>query len=368
MWASVITSIGSVVLLYQNDAPLAAAATAIPMLTAVISLVAMWITPSSYPGVMHLVVGGTILTSAITMVLFGGIFESAGAATWGMLAVIGGVAVFGDRRAHVWLVVFGITSGVAIVLAQQIDPLYEYPNPDVLAAYNLGLISLFIYVMLYYFVRQSDTLFQQAENLLRNVLPDEIAERLKRSEDMIADEFESASILFADVVDFTPIAAQIGPGQVVDLLNELFTAFDAMVDVRGLEKIKTVGDAYMVAAGVPVPREDHTRAACELALAMQAHVGTRTFGGRQLEIRIGLASGPLTAGIIGTKKFSYDLWGDTVNLASRMESTGVPGRIQLDAATHDLIAPWFVCVRRGVIDVPGKGRLETFFLVREVSR
>lgn len=367
MWASVITSIVSILLLNQNDAPWAAAATAIPMLTAVISLVAMWITPSSYPGVMHLVVGGTIVTSVITMVLFGGIFESAGAATWGMLAVIGGVAVFGDRRAHVWLVVFGFASAIGVVLSRRIEPIYEFPNPDILATYNLAIISLFIYVMLFYFVKQSDTLFQQAESLLRNVLPDEIAERLKKSEDMIADEFESASIMFADVVGFTPMAARMSPGDVVDLLNRLFTAFDQMVEVRDLEKIKTVGDAYMVAAGVPVPRDDHTRAICELALAMQTHVQSHTFGSRQIAIRVGIASGPVTAGIIGTKKFSYDLWGDTVNLASRMESTGVPGRIQLDAGTRKLIDPWFECERRGVIDVSGKGQLETYFLVGEVG-
>lgn len=365
MWASVITSIGSVVLLSQNDAPWAAAATAIPLITAIVSLIAMWVTPSAYPGVMHLVVGGTIVTSAITMILFGGIFASAGAATWGMLAVIGGVAIFGDRRAHVWLFVFLATTAVAVLLSQRIDPLYEFPNPDLLATYNLVLISLFIYVMLYYFVRQSDTLFLQAESLLRNVLPDEIAERLKKSEDMIADEFDAASILFADVADFTPTAARIRPAEVVDLLNQLFTAFDEMVDVRDLEKIKTVGDSYMVAAGVPVPREDPTGAICELALAMQAHVQTHRFAGRQLEIRIGLASGPVTAGIIGTKKFSYDLWGDTVNLASRMESTGVPGRIQLPSQTRALVAPGFECQRRGIIDVPGKGEMETFFLVGE---
>ena len=367
MWASLVTSISSVVILIRDDATLAAAASTIPFLTAAISLIAMWRDPATYPGVMHLVAGGTIATSMAMIVMFGGIFESAGAATWSMLAVFGAIAIFSDPRAHFWLVVYGIGVAGAAILAAQIDPLYEVANPEVLATFNLVVVSLFIYVILYYFVRKSDQLFQQAEGLLRNVLPDEVAERLKVSGEMIADEFESASILFADISGFTPIAAGLGPRELVAMLNEVFTIFDDLVDDLGLEKIKTIGDAYMVAAGVPVPRDDHARAICELALGMQRHLQTHSFGGRAIEMRIGIASGPVTAGIIGRKKFSYDLWGDTVNMASRMESSGVPGQIQITRETRDLVDPFFALEPRGLLEVSGKGQMETWFLVDQAN-
>jgi adenylate cyclase len=364
MWASLLTSVSSISLLIRDDAPLAAAATAIPFLTAAISLVAMWRDPSTYPGVMHLVAGGTIITSSAIIVMFGGIYESAGAATWSMLAVFGAVAIFADRRAHLWLAVFAGSVGTAALLSARFEPLYQVPNPESLAVFNLVVVSLFIYVILYYFVRKSDQLFHQADDLLRNVLPDEVAERLKVSgEGMIADEFESASILFADISGFSSMAAQRAPGEVVSLLNEVFTVFDDLVEERGLEKIKTIGDAYMVAAGVPVARDDHARAICDLALAMQSRLRTRRFADRDLAMRIGVASGPVTAGIIGHKKFSYDLWGDTVNLASRMESTGVPDKIQVPASTRELVEPWFEWERRGVVEARGRGEVETWFLV-----
>ena len=368
MWASLLTSISSITLLIRDDAPLAAAATAIPFLTAAISLVSMWHNPGTYPGVMHLVAAGTIGTSLAMVVMFGGIFESAGAATWSMLAVFGAVAIFADRRAHFWLVVYALGVAAAGIVAAQIEPLYEVANPEYLAVFNLVVVSLFIYVILYYFVRKSDQLFHQADDLLRNVLPDQVAERLKASGGrMIADEFEAASILFADISGFTRMAALLEPGEVVTLLNEVFTVFDDLVEERGLEKIKTIGDAYMVAAGVPLPRDDHARAICDLALAMQASTGSEAFAGRGIEMRIGVASGPVTAGIIGRKKFSYDLWGDAVNVASRMESSGVPGRIQMSTATRDLVSPWFQCERRGVVEVSGKGEVETWFLTGRIA-
>lgn len=364
MWASLLTSVSSISLLVRDDAPLAAAASALPFLTAAISLVAMWRDPGTYPGVMHLVAGGTIATSSALIVMFGGIYESAGAATWSMLAMFGAVAIFGDRRAHVWLAVFAVGVGTAAVLSARLEPLYQVNNPESLAVFNLVVVSMFIYVILYYFVRKSDQLFHQADDLLRNVLPDEVAERLKVSgAGMIADEFESASILFADIAGFTAMAAHLAPSEVVSLLNEVFTVFDDLVAERGLEKIKTIGDAYMVAAGVPVARDDHARAICDLALAMQRGLHTRSFGDRDLAMRIGVASGPVTAGIIGHKKFSYDLWGDTVNLASRMESTGIPGKIQVPASTRELAEPWFEWERRGVVEARGRGEVETWFLV-----
>jgi adenylate cyclase len=367
LWAALPASISSSWVLLGYEARWAALAVTVPFVTAAISLIAMRVNPSAYPGIMHLVAAGTIATSLAIVVMFGGIFESASGPMWSLLAVFGAVLVFGDRRAHFWMVVFVVTGAAAAVLTTRIDPLYTLPNPEHLAVYNLVTVSLFVYTLLYYLVRKSDALLQQADRLLRNVLPDQVAERLKVSEEMIADEYESASILFADVTGFTQLAATLQPGEVVDLLNALFIAFDELVETRGLEKIKTIGDAYMVAGGVPVTRGDHARAICELALDMQSHLETERFGGHQLSMRIGIASGPVTAGIIGRKKFAYDLWGDTVNLASRMESTGVPGRIQISKATRDLVSGWFDIQPRGMVEMRGKGNVETWFLVARAA-
>jgi class 3 adenylate cyclase len=170
-------------------------------------------------------------------------------------------------------------------------------------------------------------------------------------------------VLFADVVDFTPMSAGMPPAELVELLDELFSVFDGFVTELGLEKIKTVGDAYMVAAGVPEARSDHADAIAELALRIRDHVATTTIRSRQLQIRTGIASGPVTAGIIGTHKFAYDLWGDTVNTASRMESTGLPGEIQLAPSSYELLRDRYRCRPRGPVQVKGKAEMITFFLL-----
>ena len=180
---------------------------------------------------------------------------------------------------------------------------------------------------------------------------------------MIADDYESASVLFADVVDFTPMSAAMSPPELVGLLNDVFTTFDGFVDDLGLEKIKTVGDEYMVAAGVPQRRSDHADAIAELALRIRDHAENNHFDGHEIRLRIGINSGPVVAGIVGTHKFAYDLWGDVVNTASRMESGGVPGSIQVTSATHELIRDRFVCEPRGVVSVKGKGDMNTYILV-----
>jgi len=180
---------------------------------------------------------------------------------------------------------------------------------------------------------------------------------------MTADDFAAASVLFADVIDFTPMSAGMSPTQLVGLLDEVFSVFDGVVGELGLEKIKTIGDAYMVAAGVSVARSDHALAIAELALRIRDHAAASPVHGRPLSFRIGIHSGPVTAGIIGTHEFAYDLWGDTVNVASRMESGGVPGAIQVSAATRGLIAEAYVCQPRGLVPVKGKKEMEAYLLV-----
>ena len=205
---------------------------------------------------------------------------------------------------------------------------------------------------------------EKSERLLLNVLPASIAARLKDTDAVIADAFADVTVLFADIVDFTRHSQQIAPEQVVQVLNGLFSVFDQLARQRGLEKIKTIGDAYMVVGGLPDPRPDHAVAVADMALAMREEVAGRFDpSGRPLAVRIGIDTGPVVAGVIGTSKFSYDLWGDTVNTASRMESHGVAGCIQVTARTYERLKHEYRFERRGPIHVKGKEEMVTYFLV-----
>lgn len=206
--------------------------------------------------------------------------------------------------------------------------------------------------------------FARSEALLTNILPPAIAARLKTGKEaVIADSYDDASILFADMAGFTARAADTLPVKLVLFLNDLFSAFDQLVERYGLEKIKTTGDAYMVVSGVPEPRPGHAEAIARLALDMRAAViAIAASSGRSLSIRIGISSGPVVAGVVGTKKFFYDVWGDTVNVASRMESTGAPGKIQISEAAYARLAGKFELEPRGEIEIKGKGKMKTWFL------
>jgi class 3 adenylate cyclase len=204
---------------------------------------------------------------------------------------------------------------------------------------------------------------EKSERLLLNVLPGSIATRLKETEGVIADRFSDVTVLFADIVDFTRRSERIDPEQVVEVLNDLFSVFDRLARERGLEKIKTIGDAYMVVGGLPDPRPDHAEAVAEMAMAIRAEVARRSDpSGQPLAVRIGIDTGPVVAGVIGTSRFSYDLWGDTVNTASRMESYGVPGCIQVTARTRERLRDCYRFEQRGSIQVKGKGEIVTYFL------
>jgi class 3 adenylate cyclase len=205
----------------------------------------------------------------------------------------------------------------------------------------------------------------RSERLLRDMLPTSIAERLKQGEGVIADGFGEVTVLFADIADFTSHAERSPPEATVALLNELFSRFDALTESRGLEKIKTVGDAYMVAGGLPGPMPGHAEAMAELALEMLEVAGARRLpDGDPVRLRIGIDSGPVVAGVIGRRRFSYDLWGDTANTASRMETTGIPGCIQITERTRHLLGDRYQLTERGRIQVKGKGTMCTYFLSR----
>jgi len=290
---------------------------------------------------------------------------------WGMLAPLGALVFLEVRRAIGWFVGFLVAfllMGIAgEVFFTDIDvPAWFTATMLALNVIGTGAVA-FTVLALFATQRNAALVALRAEQgrsdaLIRNVLPDSIAERLKASTGSIADHVESASILFADVVDFTPLAQRLSPAEVVGTLDHLFSHFDTLVERHGLEKIKTIGDAYMAAAGVPDPCADHARRAALLALDMRAAVASSDYAGG-LELRIGINSGPVTAGVIGTKRFLYDLWGDAVNTASRMESNGTPGEIQITRATFELLQDGFICRPRGTIEVKGKGQMETWYLV-----
>ena len=203
---------------------------------------------------------------------------------------------------------------------------------------------------------------QKSEQLLLNVLPPSIATLLKDNDRIIAKHHKEASIMFADIADFTLLSATLPPGEVVEMLNGVFTTFDQLTEKQGLEKIKTIGDSYMVAAGVPEARPDHAEVLAELALEMMAAVSTQTFNGQRLVLRIGINSGPVVAGVIGTRKFSYDLWGDTVNTASRIEQYGISGEIQVSDTTREKIEHRFHIEEREPIEMKGKGLMQVYLL------
>lgn len=208
---------------------------------------------------------------------------------------------------------------------------------------------------------------EKSESLLLNILPKEIVAILKNENRVIADQFDNASILFADVVNFTPMSASMTPTELVELLNEVYSHFDGLVEKYDLEKIKTIGDCYMVAAGVPRRRPDHALVLTQLALDIHDYVGKHEFHGRQLKFRIGINSGSVVAGVIGRKKFAYDLWGDTVNTASRMESHGSGGFIQITEDTYNLIKNDFNCESHGKVNVKGKGEISVWYVTDKLS-
>lgn len=208
----------------------------------------------------------------------------------------------------------------------------------------------------------------KAEELLLNILPGAIATQLKESPDTIAELFEEVTILFADIVGFTPLSNRMAPLALVEFLNSIFSSFDALADRHGLEKIKTIGDAYMVAAGLPNPMENHARAIADMALDMQAAIAhIRDDQGNPCEVRIGINTGIAVAGVIGTRKFIYDLWGDAVNVAARMESHGEPGHIQVTHQTYLQLKDHYQLAERGTIQIKGKGELKTYWLLGHVD-
>ena len=314
-----------------------------------------------------------LLAPTLSMIPLAGFLGSGGVGLWGVMAPMGAL-VFGGTRAGIrWYIAFVavlLGSGIAGQVLGFVSPLPAWFT-NLMLGLNITVGGSMVFTLLALFSRQREdalrdlrTEQERAESLLLNILPGSIAARLKASPERIADQFVAASVLFADVVDFTPRSESLAPAEVVGLLDRLFSHFDTLAERHGLEKIKTIGDAYMVASGVPIARPDHARVLALLALEMleAMHPGGAV-GDLGLQLRVGINSGPVVAGVIGRKRFLYDLWGDAVNTASRMESHGTAGNIQITRATYELLKDEFVCEPRGTVTIKGKGEMETWYLV-----
>ena len=310
------------------------------------------------------------LPFALQMAL-GGFVQGSGVILWSWLCPLGAL-LFADRKQALWW--FAAFAGV-LAVGGMLEASVERSNNlplwlrTTFFVMNLGTVAAITFTALRYFNRQKDWAMEQleleqqkSERLLLNVLPPSIAALLKDDDRTIATHHAQASILFADIADFTELSAALPPGEVVEMLNGVFTNFDQLTEERGLEKIKTIGDSYMVAAGVPEARPDHAEVLADLALAMRAVASSQTFGGRPLVLRIGINSGPVVAGVIGTHKFSYDLWGDTVNTASRIEEYGLSGEIQVSGTTREMIEHAFDMEEREPIEMKGKGLTRVYLL------
>jgi guanylate cyclase len=318
--------------------------------------------PGWYLGVVHVLLLALLLENLVATILLGGLVASFLLMVFGLMLVVGALIALSSRAAFWWFLAYLAAVVLTVILPEWIEPRYEVEASAGDIGSVVGFTAIFLYAGMAYFVRQRDRFQQESDDLLHNILPDEIAGRLKADRAPIADSYESASVLFADVVNFTPMSARMSPPELVGLLNTVFTTLDGFVEELGREKIKTVGDEYMVASGVPRARPDHAYAIAELALRIRDHVATNDFDGHNISLRIGINSGPVVAGVVGTHKFAYDLWGDVVNTASRMESEGIAGSIQVAPATYELIRDRFDCEPRGVISVKDKGEMNTYLL------
>ena len=308
----------------------------------------------------------------------GGFANSSAVSLWAFTSPIGALLFVGARQAVPWFAAFG---GL-LAVSGAIDPALAASAPDipdgvVVAFFVLTIlgVSTTAYVLLQYFVRareraRAELEIEQAksERLLLNVLPTSVANRLKESDEVIADDFAAATVLFADIVGFTPLAQELAPEEAVALLDRMFADWDGLTARHGVEKIKTIGDAYMAAGGIPSPRQDHAEAIADMALEMgRAVERCSAASGLPLEVRIGIDSGPVVAGVIGRARFIYDLWGDTVNTASRMESHGLPGAIQVTERVYRKLSDRYEFREREPMEVKGKGVMTPYLLLGKRS-
>jgi guanylate cyclase len=312
-----------------------------------------------------------LVFAAVIEVSLGGLAGSSAAIVFAFLGPVFALLGLGPRRATAWFVAFMlVVVGVILldpIVSSRIPP-QPYPLRLVWYAANLGVPLGITFALLRYTDVRRRTAEARSQELLTNAIPSSIAVRLQHGEERIAESYPETTVLFADLAGFTPWARETDPARVVGFLDELFTRFDELAADAGVEKIKTVGDEYMAVAGAPEPRADHATAAIGLARGMLGALDeARRRVDAPLQLRIGLASGPVVGGVIGQQRILFDLWGDTVNTASRMQSSGVPGRIQVAPSTRSLLGDAYAFEERAPVEVKALGPMTTYLLAESVS-
>ncbi len=322
--------------------------------------------PRTYDFVVRLLPPASIVVFSLGQVMFGGFASGMISVHWN-LAVIVAVVLAVGARFSMWML---LLSTIALFIVALLEPYAITIGPDVSVQarmivnfFSLEALMLTLFLGSLYLFLRMEHYRRRADDLLLNILPGPIATRLKEDPHTIADGYGEVTVLFADIVDFTAISSTADPVDIVNLLNEIFSRFDDLAEAYGLEKIKTIGDAYMVAAGIPEPRADHTEAIAAFAIdileTLDDHAG---FHGEPICVRVGINTGPVVAGVIGHKKFSYDLWGDAVNVASRMEANGLTNQIQVTAAVKEKLDGRYSFIERDPIPIKGKGMMVTYLL------
>jgi guanylate cyclase len=362
MWASVVQVLITGTLWAVFDEP-AVAWAAVGLAGAfVVAWIAFVMTGSIFGAFVIAFVTGTI-GNVYAHVSLGGYAYSGGVLLFGVAYVSIAAVLVGRKAALVAGFTYAIAGVILGFLEESLRARRAAPDPTLTTIFFVlvlvGSINI-VAPLIVYFMGRLRHEHERAEGLLLNVLPRVVAAELKEKGSTTAQRFDAVSVLFADIVGFTPLSATMEPEELVERLNTVFTFFDTLAERYEVEKIRTIGDTYMVASGIPVPRQDHAHALARMALDMLAYAAQGP-----LSFRIGIHSGPAVAGVIGTRKFQYDIWGDTVNTASRMESHSEPGRIQISDATNRLIEDDFVTTYRGPIEVKGKGTLTTWWLEGE---
>ena len=345
-------------------------------LLTIIFFIALLARPSLFEIIAFTTLFLTILNNLLISIELGGLTNSGGQFMWGFVSPMGALLLYGVRRALFWFVGY-LISVVVLLLAGiiwKLEPKLGLQAQSVQIALNALFIGTLIFQSFcYVFLKMTHFMAllkieeEKSERLLLNILPKEIAGSLKQGEETVAQSHAESTILFLDLVGFTELAAHKTAAETVSMLNAIYCRFDELTEAARLEKIKTIGDCYMVASGVPNARADHAIAAVRLALALQQALADCLENELHLptmHCRVGLHSGAITSGVIGKRKFAFDVWGDTVNTASRMESHGIPGRIQISHATYLLVKEHFDCEDRGTIAIKGKGDVQTWFVLR----
>ena len=336
------------------------------ILFVLLAVVLIWFFPRFWLPVIYAVIVGVMIT-ALGVSFYSGGFQSGVEATfWMMLGPISAALVAGVRGSIMVIILYVVVVFTAVYLepfARSVAPELSLNIRMQLATGNMLMMGLFAFAAVLYLMREVERYRQRADDLLLNILPGSIASRLKESPETIADGYSEVSVLFADIVDFTTLSSGADPVEIVNLLNDIFSSFDDLAAKHGLEKIKTIGDAYMVAAGIPEPRPDHAEAIIEFALDLLDTVENyEGFHGEPIRLRVGINTGPVVAGVIGRQKFIYDLWGDAVNVASRMESNGLTNQIQVTEAVKEKLSGRYQFQEREPIYIKGKGMMVTYLL------